>query len=90
MDLRDGRAITCHVIAAPRGCFHAVGYRATNPAAYWQGGLPAEPGMAALARTLIEQRGRLADADRQRFIDAGYSAEQILDAASTITNYAPA
>ena len=60
-----------------------------------QGGLPADPGMAALAtlaRTLIERRGRLADADQQRFIDAGYSAEQILEviavvAASTITNY---
>jgi alkylhydroperoxidase family enzyme len=60
------------------------------------GGLPAEPKLAALsalARTLIEKRGRLAEADQRRFIEAGFSAEQVLEviavvAASTITNYA--
>jgi alkylhydroperoxidase family enzyme len=61
-----------------------------------RGSLPDEPGLAALsglARTLIEKRGRLAESDQQRFLDAGFSAEQILEviavvAASTITNYA--
>lgn len=59
------------------------------------GALPKDAGLAALsklARTLIEKRGRLADADQKHFIDAGFSAEQILEvvavvAASTITNY---
>jgi alkylhydroperoxidase family enzyme len=57
--------------------------------------LPADAGLAALstlARTLIEKRGRLAESDHQRFLEAGFSAEQILEvvavvAASTITNY---
>jgi alkylhydroperoxidase family enzyme len=56
---------------------------------------PADAGLAALstlARTLIEKRGRLAESDLTRFLEAGFSAEQILEviavvAASTITNY---
>ncbi|MCC8404857.1 carboxymuconolactone decarboxylase family protein [Paraburkholderia sp. MMS20-SJTN17] len=59
------------------------------------GGLPDDARLAALstlARTLIEKRGRLADEDRQRFVAAGFSAQQLLEviavaAASTITNY---
>ncbi|TDN63272.1 carboxymuconolactone decarboxylase family protein [Paraburkholderia sp. BL10I2N1] len=57
--------------------------------------LPDDPGLAALsalARTLIEKRGRLAESEQRRFLEAGFSAEQILEviaviAASTITNY---
>ncbi|RDU99028.1 carboxymuconolactone decarboxylase family protein [Trinickia dinghuensis] len=60
-----------------------------------RGALPADAGLAAfsaLARALIEKRGRLAEADQRRFLEAGFSAEQLLDviavvAASTITNY---
>jgi alkylhydroperoxidase family enzyme len=60
------------------------------------GVLPADPALAALsllARTLIEKRGRLAETDEKRFLEAGFSAEQTLEviavvAASTITNYA--
>ena len=60
------------------------------------GGLPGDAGLAALsmlARTLIEMRGRLTVSDRRLFLEAGFSAEQILEviavvAASTITNYA--
>jgi alkylhydroperoxidase family enzyme len=60
------------------------------------GGLPGDVGLAALsmlARTLIEKRGRLAGSDQRRFLEAGFSSEQILEviavvAASTITNYA--
>ena len=49
--------------------------------------------LSALARTLIEKRGRLSGPDQQRFLEAGFSAEQLLEviavvAASTITNYA--
>lgn len=59
------------------------------------GALPDDAGLAALsalARALIEKRGRLTEADQQRFLQAGFSAEQILEvvavvAASTITNY---
>ncbi|AMP05017.1 carboxymuconolactone decarboxylase family protein [Collimonas pratensis] len=59
------------------------------------GGLPADATLAALsmlARALIEKRGRLAEADQRRFLEAGFSREQILEviavvAASTITNY---
>ncbi|CAD6513282.1 carboxymuconolactone decarboxylase family protein [Paraburkholderia sabiae] len=60
-----------------------------------QGDLPNDAGLAALsttARTLIGKRGRLTDADQQRFFEAGFSAEQLLEviavvAASAITNY---
>jgi len=60
------------------------------------GALPADAGLAALsalARTLIEKRGHLAESDQIRFLDAGFRIEQILEviavvAASTITNYA--
>jgi alkylhydroperoxidase family enzyme len=59
------------------------------------GALPADAGLAALsalARTLIEKRGHLAEADQRRFLEAGFGIEQILEviavvAASTITNY---
>jgi AhpD family alkylhydroperoxidase len=59
------------------------------------GGLPSDVGLASLstlARTLIEKRGRLAESDQRRFLEAGFSSEQILEviavvAASTITNY---
>jgi AhpD family alkylhydroperoxidase len=48
--------------------------------------------LSALARTLIEKRGRLDDQDVSRFIDAGFDKAQLLEviaavAASTITNY---
>jgi alkylhydroperoxidase family enzyme len=48
--------------------------------------------LSVLARTLIEKRGRLTDADRDAFLGAGFSKEQLLEviavvAASTITNY---
>jgi len=41
---------------------------------------------------LIDKRGRLAESDERRFLDAGFDIEQILEviavvAASTITNY---
>jgi alkylhydroperoxidase family enzyme len=60
-----------------------------------RGGQPSDDKLAALstlARTLIEKRGRLAEPDQARFLEAGFSAEQILEviavvAASTITNY---
>jgi alkylhydroperoxidase family enzyme len=59
------------------------------------GGLPVDVRLAALstlARTLIEKRGRLAESDQRRFLEAGFISEQILEvvavvAASTITNY---
>jgi alkylhydroperoxidase family enzyme len=71
------------------------GVHAADVDAMRHGQLPDDMQLAALsrvARTLIEQRGRLAEADQQRFIDAGFSAEQLLEviavvAASTITNY---
>ena len=59
------------------------------------GRLPTDAQLAALstlARTLIEKRGRISGEDQQRFLDAGFSAEQTLEviavvAASAITNY---
>jgi alkylhydroperoxidase family enzyme len=59
------------------------------------GVLPDDAGLAALsalARMLIEKRGHLAESDQRRFLQAGFSVEQILEviavvAASTITNY---
>ncbi|RQZ09392.1 carboxymuconolactone decarboxylase family protein [Burkholderia sp. Bp9031] len=71
------------------------GVRAADVDALRRGGLPDDAQLAALstlARTLIETRGHIADADRRRFLDAGFSDEQLLEviavvAASTITNY---
>jgi alkylhydroperoxidase family enzyme len=59
------------------------------------GRLPKDSKLAALsglARTMIEKRGRLNDADVERFIAAGYGRDHLLEvvaivAASTITNY---
>jgi alkylhydroperoxidase family enzyme len=48
--------------------------------------------LSALAKTMIEKRGRLDDADVDRFLAAGFGKEHALEviaavAASTITNY---
>jgi len=48
--------------------------------------------LSALAKTMIEKRGRLDDSDVSRFLAAGFSKDQLLEviaavAASTITNY---
>ena len=48
--------------------------------------------LSALARKLIEKRGRLEDDDLDRFIAAGFNKDRALEviaivAASTITNY---
>ena len=59
------------------------------------GRLPKETRLAALsdlARTLIEKRGRLDEADLDRFLAAGFGKDHALEvigavAASTITNY---
>lgn len=58
-------------------------------------GMPSNPKNAALstlARTLIEKRGQLDDADVSRFLQAGFDKARLLEvvgvvAASTITNY---
>ena len=71
------------------------GVHPADVASIRHGGLPVEASLAALstlARTLIEKRGRLAESDQRRFLDAGFSSGQILEviavvAASTITNY---
>jgi alkylhydroperoxidase family enzyme len=49
--------------------------------------------LSALAKTMIEKRGRLSDQDLDRFIAAGFGKDHALEvigivAASTITNYA--
>ena len=48
--------------------------------------------LSALAKTMIEKRGRLADEDLNQFLAAGFGKDQALEviaavAASTITNY---
>ena len=48
--------------------------------------------LSALAKTMIEKRGRLNDEDIDRFLAAGFRKDQALEviaavAASTITNY---
>jgi alkylhydroperoxidase family enzyme len=60
-----------------------------------EGGLPREDkfaALSALARTMIEKRGRLDNQDVDRFIAAGFGKDHALEviaivAASTITNY---
>jgi alkylhydroperoxidase family enzyme len=57
--------------------------------------LPKEPkyaALSALAKTMIEKRGRLSDQDVERFLAAGFGKDHLLEviaavAASTITNY---
>ena len=49
--------------------------------------------LSALAKTMIEKRGRLDDQDVERFLAAGFGKDHLLEviaavAASTITNYA--
>ena len=81
--------------------FHATlalkeGVAAGDVAAIRDAALPAATRHAALshlARTLIEQRGRIDDAEVDRFCSAGFAPAQALEvvgvvAASTITNYA--
>src|ERR1700689_789548 len=53
---------------------------------------PQHAALSALARTLIEKRGRLDDRDVDKFAEAGFSKDLVLEviavvAASTITNY---
>jgi hypothetical protein len=48
--------------------------------------------LSTLARTLIEERGRIDDRDIERFLAAGFGKDLLLEvitivAASTITNY---
>jgi alkylhydroperoxidase family enzyme len=72
------------------------GVRPSDVDAIRQGELPSDAVLAALsmlARTLIQKRGRLSELEQNRFLDAGFNAEQTLEvvavvAASTITNYA--
>src|SRR6516225_4320921 len=60
-----------------------------------EGRLPKDSKLAALsalARTMIEKRGRLNDQDVERFLAAGFGKDHLLEviaavAASTITNY---
>jgi alkylhydroperoxidase family enzyme len=60
-----------------------------------EGRLPKDSKLAALsalAKTMIEKRGRLADEDLNRFLAAGFGKDHALEviaavAASTITNY---
>ena len=55
-------------------------------------GNPQYAALSTLARTLIEKRGRLTEADTSRFLQAGFDQALLLEviavvAASTITNY---
>ena len=92
--------------AVTNACEWAVGFHsflaiengiaASDVDAIRNGGLPAEPKSAALsnlARTLIETRGRLTEADVGAFLQAGFDESRLLEviaviAASAITNYA--
>ncbi|WP_233828821.1 carboxymuconolactone decarboxylase family protein [Paraburkholderia sp. ZP32-5] len=72
-----------------------AGIAAADVDAIRQGKLPSDHKLAALsvlARTLIEKRGRIHESDHNRFLEAGFNNEQILEviavvAASAITNY---
>jgi AhpD family alkylhydroperoxidase len=91
--------------AVTNACAWAVAFHTTlalkegvDPAdvqAIREGRTPRNPKSAALstlARTLIEKRGQLDEADMSRFIQAGFDKAHLLEviavtAASTITNY---
>jgi alkylhydroperoxidase family enzyme len=71
------------------------GIDAADVQAIREGRLPKDRKFAALsglAKTMIEKRGRLDDADVDRFLAAGFGKDHLLEviaavAASTITNY---
>ena len=72
-----------------------AGLKSVDVQAIREGRLPEDGKLAALsalARKMIETRGRVADPDIDRFIAAGFAKEHALEviaivAASTITNY---
>jgi alkylhydroperoxidase family enzyme len=72
-----------------------VGVEPADVEAIRHGRLPSDPkqaALSALACAMIEKRGHLHQQDMDRFLDAGYEAEHLLEvitivAASTITNY---
>ena len=88
---RSAWAVAFHTMLALK-----EGVAEADVAAIRAGALPAATRHAALsrlARTLIEQRGRVDDAELDRFCSAGFAPAQALEvvgvvAASTITNYA--
>ena len=71
------------------------GIDAADVQAIREGRLPEDAkfaALSALAKTLIEKRGRLDDQDVERFLAAGFDKDHLLEviaavAASTITNY---
>lgn len=71
------------------------GIAAEDVEAIRKGGLPKDPelsALSALAKALIEKRGRLAERDLEAFLAAGFTRELALEviaivAASAITNY---
>lgn len=83
-------AVACHSALARR-----EGVEAADVEAIRSRELPRDGKLAALsrlARTLIEKRGTLGTADRDDFLEAGFTPEHLLEvvtvsAASTITNY---
>jgi alkylhydroperoxidase family enzyme len=72
-----------------------AGIDQADVAAIREGRLPKDTKYAALsglAKTMIEKRGHLSDADVDRFLGAGFGKDHLLEvigavAASTITNY---
>ncbi|MEA1649249.1 carboxymuconolactone decarboxylase family protein [Nitrospirillum sp. BR 11164] len=82
-------------IAFHRALALKEGIAPADVAAIRAGGVPACPtggALSRLARTLIETRGRLDDADKDAFLAAGFSQDHLLEviavvAASTLTNY---
>ena len=92
--------------AVTNGCTWAVAFHSAlalkegidpvDVGAIREGRLPKDGNFAALsalAKTMIEKRGRLADEDINRFVAADFGKDHLLEviaavAASTITNYA--
>ena len=83
-------AVAFHTALALKGGIDPADVQAIR-----EGRLPKDSKLAALsalARTMIEKRGRLDDADIDRFIAVGFGKDHALEviaivAASTITNY---
>jgi AhpD family alkylhydroperoxidase len=85
-----GWAVAFHTALALKEGLEPADVRAIR-----EGRLPGDSKLSALsvlARTMIEKRGRLDDADVDRFVAAGFGKDHALEviaivAASTITNY---
>jgi len=94
-DLMPNRVIIAHALRSARAAYRIPKRGQSIPTYGLASFLPKHSkltALSALAKTMIEKRGRLNHEDIDRFLAAGFSKEHALEviaaiSASTITNY---